>query len=123
MKRIVTALIVVLAICVTLSGCRPSGMDDKTYNLGKEAVELAQDFLDGKLPMDEAKDKMDDIRDELNDLDFKEETERKKRHHNSMVEAEVSGIVIAINGLHSDYEVQKDVEKALKDLKDYLGLK
>ena len=122
MKRIVMVLMVVLVVCVMLSACRPSGMDDKTYNLGKDAVELAQDFLDGKLPMDEAKDKMDDIRDELNDLDFREETEHKKRHHNSMVEAEVSGIVIAMNG-HSDYEVQKDVEKALKDLKDYLGLK
>lgn len=121
MKR--KLLIMLLLLTMTLSACRPSGMDDKTYNLGKDAVELAQDFLDGKLPMDEAKDKMDDIRDELNDLDFREETEHKKRHHNSMVEAEVSGIVIAMNGLHSGYEVQKDVEKALKDLKDYLGLK
>ena len=122
MKRMLTVLMTIV-ICITLSACRPSGMDNKTYNLGKDAVELTQDFLDGKLPMDEAKDKMDDIRDELNDLDFKEETEHKKRHHNTMVEAEVSGIIIAMNGLHSDYEVQKDVEKALKDLKDYLGLK
>ena len=95
-------------------------MNDETYKLGKDAVELAQDFLDGKVPTAEAKDKMDDIYEKLDRLEFDESTED---HHNSMVALNVLGFSIDLLGIDTDYEMSKKVEADLKELKDYLGLK
>lgn len=81
---------ILLTACVVLSACKPSGIDDRTYKLGKDAVELAQDYLDGKLPMEEAKDKMHDIYNELDRLDFDSKEEQQKYHHNVMVRTKVS---------------------------------
>ena len=98
-------------------------MNDETYKLGKDAVELAQDFLDGKVPTAEAKDKMDDIYEKFDELDFRNEISYKKEHHNSMVQIMVLGFTTDLLGTNTDYEMSKKVEADLKELKDYLGLK
>lgn len=110
-------------VCVTLSACKPEGIDDKTYELGKDAIELAQDYLDGKLPTQEAKEKMHDIYEKLDALEFDPKEEHRENHHNGMVEAKVFKFVGDMLGIHTDYEIQKSVEKDLKELKDYLGIK
>ena len=122
MKRIVTALMVVLAICVTLSGCsksdKPKDMDEETYEIGKRAVEIVQDFLDAKITAQEAMDKLDVMYDRLDSLEFDGKTQSIAKSKNLSMSGKIIGLKVSLIGGSVKY-----ISEALKELKEELGLK
>lgn len=61
MKRI-TALFIAAIILVSICGCvKPDNISDEAYKLGRQAVQIADDYLDFKINQDEAIDRMSEI--------------------------------------------------------------
>lgn len=55
-------LAVALVAALGLTGCGvPSGFNERTYNLAKQAVEVGDDYMAGKVLSTEAKEKLDAI--------------------------------------------------------------
>ena len=127
MKRIVTALIVVLTICVMLSGCSKSGkpkdMDEETYEAGKRAVEIVQDFLDAKITVQEAYDKLGIIHDRLDGLEFDGKNQSIAKSKNLSIEAKITSLSVFLLNHKISNGSLKYISENLKELKDYLGLK
>lgn len=74
MKKIVLSLVIVLAFI--LAGCGggiPDGMDQQTYELGKKAVKVMEEYRDNKMDPEEANQRLDEISDELKALKFKDD--------------------------------------------------
>ena len=122
-KRHVIALLLCTLMLTACGGGKPKEMDAQTYELGVKAVELAQDFLDKKLPADEASDKIHDVYDDIKALNFDPKEEQKKDYYNSMVKTKVLSFTIDLFSGNTEYEMNKQVEEDLKELKDYLGIK
>ena len=122
-KRHVIALLLCTLMLTACGGGKPKEMDAQTYELGVKAVELAQDFLDKKLPADEASDKIHDVYDDIKALNFDPREEQKKDYYNSMVKTKVLSFTIDLFSGNTEYEMNKQVEEDLKELKDYLGIK
>lgn len=76
MKRLIA--IMVLAVMV-LTGCGgggiPEGMDQKTYDLGKDALKVMQEYRDDKMDPEEAHDRLDQIYNDLAALKLKDEAD------------------------------------------------
>ena len=96
-------------------GGKPKDMDQQTYELGKRAVEITQSWLNAEVSASEAGQKLDEIYDRLDGLDF--ETYGRK-HHNEMVRLEVHTLMSTIAMSDSG-----DAYDKLKDLKEELNLK
>ena len=66
LKKLFLALLVVCLSSSLLVGCRPSNIDKKTYELGKEAVQITESYLSGKTSASDAYRKIDSICNQLN---------------------------------------------------------
>lgn len=67
MKKII-ALLLVLGMMFALCGCGkkvPEHLSAETYKLGNEALKYMDDYLNGKLDFDKAKEKLSEIEDSL----------------------------------------------------------
>ena len=73
-----------LLVCVLLlSGCgnrdsgqQPQGMNSKVYQWGTEALQIADNYLDGRTPIDDAMDKLDEVYENLFDGNFDSDVDR-----------------------------------------------
>ena len=126
MKRTLTILMTIV-ICITLSACSKSGkpkdMDKETYEIGKRAVEIVQDFLDAKITAQEAYDKLDVMRDRLDGLEFDGKDQRMADAKNSLIRSKISRLSISLLNQKTTGGSLKYVSEDLKELKEELGLK
>lgn len=114
-KRHVIALLLCTLMLTACGGGKPKDMDQQTYELGKRAVEITQSWLNAEVSASEAGQKLDEIYDRLDGLDF--ETYGRKNHNET--------VRIQILTLKADVAMSdsgKTYDK-LKDLKEELNLK
>jgi len=119
MKNFLVALLV-LCLGFTVVGCggKPSNMDQKTYDLGKEAVQVANDYLNNKTSQNDAYKKLDSL---YKQLDSYIPT-------NSTSHSYVKGYVLLLRGeftlvMFSGEPVNRDTfTKNLGQLKEILNM-
>ncbi len=80
MKRIfICGILTILVLAVVLSGC--SGgvkASDKAISVGKQAIAVADDYLDGKLTYHTADEKLGELCDEMDYVDDLEQGDKNK---------------------------------------------
>ena len=54
MKKLALVLLIICLSTSLLAGCKPSNIDQKTYDLGKEAVKITENYLSGKTSASDA---------------------------------------------------------------------
>ena len=67
---------IVLVGCGRGGGGRPANMDERTYNIGMEALGVVDDFLDGRMSAANAGDKIEELRNRLNETEPDDSNER-----------------------------------------------
>lgn len=71
MKRsFLSGILVIVVLVIALSGCSGSTKaSDKAISIGKQAVSVVDDYLDGKLTYDEADEKLDGLKSDMQYVD------------------------------------------------------
>lgn len=64
MKKAISILLTI-AILFTVSGCSGTKASDKAVSVAKKAVEVVDDYLDGKITYKSASEKIDDLYNEM----------------------------------------------------------
>ena len=115
MKKITTFALVFMA-CVILIGCgggKPKNMDDDTYNIGKQALAVEEQYQSGNLDKQDALDQLHDLQDDLNAIWYKLDDNSQRISNNS--------ISIAINSFCIDVNGIQDPSDSYNSLKQKLG--
>lgn len=113
-KLVFTVLLFLTSFILASCGSKPDNMDGETYKLGKNAVSVMEDYLDGNIGSDEADERLSNISDRLDDLENDNELEDLTT---SMVALDIS--TFSLNMSMSDNEGMED---AYNDLKETLGM-
>ena len=120
MKKLLMVLLALcLGLCAVSCGGKPSNMDQKTYDLGKEAVQIAEDYLNGRTSASDAYRKIDSVYNSLNSY----------VPTNSTPNLIVIGYVMRIRFefikpiLLNDSIDKDEVKSALKELKEYINVR
>lgn len=71
MKKKIAIFLFTVLIASTLVACnsKPDDMDEDTYELGKKAVNVMDEYFDGEISSEEADEQLSTISDRLDDLD------------------------------------------------------
>lgn len=103
-------LCIIMCCAVMLFACggKPASMSDEVYEIGVEALRIADQYFDAKITVSEAKTKTDKLYDKLED-DYSE-------HKDRMVKTIILGLS-ACYGLDDDIEIKDSVDR----LSDVLG--
>ena len=75
MKKIIMLVVLCCFMLIGCSGGVPDKMNQDTYNIAKEAVEVLQMYNDKKMDSDEAFEKIDDIYNQLDKLKFDDDVQ------------------------------------------------
>ena len=67
---ILIVVIILVAVSIYGANAKPNGMDKDTYNLGISALAITDDYLDAKISSKDAKLKLEDIENRLDQLHF-----------------------------------------------------
>ena len=115
MKRfgIIFICIILASAFVACGSVIPQGMDKKTYEIGKNALEVAENYDKGLISKDEAYERINTMANRLEKLNLDDATAQRK---NGVIQAVVKLLAIQIR-FDSDYY------DTIDDLKEYLGLK
>lgn len=121
MKRsFFSGILVILALAIILSGCSGgTKASNKAVSVGKQAVSVADDYLDGKLTYDEADEKLDELSDEMDYVDDMKQGDKNKAADFS-IQANIvrlsSGIFNdSISGTDETYDSVVDTRNSLAD--------
>jgi len=115
--KITFIVVISVALCLCFIGCggAPKGMDQKTYDLGKQAVSIGNDYLAGKISASDASDKLYDVAAGLYNYDAKNSDSNTKVHDN------VADLWTALNPKYNWSGL--DFKNSLGDLKALLEMK
>lgn len=111
MKRAITVILAVTMLLSLLACGIPAGMDEETYNAGKDALEVMQNYNKGLMSDDAAYKRIDVLYKRLDNLKFNDFDKDQK---NTRVLLCLLEFKIAING-------KGDTFKCADDLKTMLG--
>lgn len=109
MKKLL--FMIILVICLT--GCSkspPKGMNGRTYEIGSTALEIIQKYNKADVNKDNAKSRINDLADQLDDLNLTD----KEYDQNLLVKIQLQQFVFQLSGSGSG-DTDK-VEKSLKNL-------
>lgn len=114
MKKSVLAIIALAVLALTLVGCgggMPSDIDKDTYNLGKDALTVLEEYRDDKMSDTEATDRLDEIEAGLKKVKPKEEYEQKN-----------FSIQVTVSAAKTQISLGESVIDQIKDLRTDLGM-
>ena len=135
MKRFISAICAALLL-TSLIGCtqnapvtyeKPEGMSQETFDLGLQAVELIQSYLDGKITTTEAYDKVKEITASLDSLSHSDPLESANNLSVRNLIAE-SGICLLEQSYIEEFgdelgDPMTDLANLLKEIRGVLGIK
>lgn len=81
MKKILTTLLMVGMLTMMFSSCsgKPSGMSDNVYDACKKMIDVADQYIDAEITINEADDKMEVLEKRLTNLNGLVEEEAKAK--------------------------------------------
>ena len=116
MKRMFYALLS-LSLALSLVACGanrpPHGMAQETYDIGLKALEIFEMYNDRKMSADEAIERLDELSEEIDSLEFEDTLEDIKN----------GGINVTIMSAETRMRVNETVIDEIKTLKEDLNVK
>lgn len=108
MKKFLVIALSLSLLCMLLTACgKPANMDDTTYNLGKEAVEVGNNYLNGKTSSSDASKKLHDIFEKLDSY-----TPTNSANHNYVTSTVLNmSLYTGIIGSKENFEEQHNMLK------------
>ena len=122
MRKILSMVLVATTSCVFLVGCggKPSDVSWDVYNLGVEACDALDDYIQGKMTQDTCYEKLEDISDRAEEI--KEEIDE-ENISDSLVLMEISNAYRSVSSAHVEEGETYKAEDTLGELKEELNLK
>ena len=78
-KRIMSAIAVVMSMLLLIAGCSGgTKASDKAVSVGKQAIAVADDYLDGKMSYKDANEKLSELKEEMEYVDNLEQGDKHK---------------------------------------------
>lgn len=114
MKKSVLTIVVLATLIFTLGGCgggMPSDIDKDTYNLGKDALTVLEEYRDDKMSDTEATDRLKVLQEKVEKVKPKEEYDQKN-----------FDVQIAISTAQTQIMLGESVIDQIQDLKVALGM-
>jgi len=82
---IIMLLAMTMAVCVVgCGGCKPAHMDDRTYNIGCQALAAVDEYLDGKSSAKDIRKTLDELKARIEEYERSDYFEDAKRESISL---------------------------------------
>lgn len=113
MRRIVCAFLsVIIVLALVACGSRMDGISDQAYEYGIAALETADDYIDGKIDGDTAKDNLSRVSILVDGCDGE---------HDSLVSSRIALLKFAVTAKANGTGTMDKVKEKREDLADILG--
>lgn len=110
-KKIIPLLLCGLTLLTACSG-KPEGMDEETYDLGKKALDIMEDYCDAEISADETYERLDIVYERLQTLELEEASMESAK--NLAISLDITKLKVAVATAEDINECIADLEEDLK---------
>lgn len=119
MKRYLSLFIIVIALSLTGCGGSSTPASDKAIACAKEAIEVAESYLAYDIDYDEARERIDELKEDMEYVDdMSREDENYRGDYGIQFDISMLSFAIMQDEHNGSNETYQDVQEKIEDLKE-----